>query len=282
MNKKGFNIGAASYIGEVKTSNQDRILVKIGEEESGEFGLFAVADGMGGLTHGDMAAELIIHRLAKWWGEKLSYLLKSGEVTFEAINRELNNTCRNINSELYTYCEKVNKKTGSTLSLLFIFRGYFLIQHTGDSRIYRFHDDELEQLTKDQSWVAMEVNKGRMTNEEAAIHPLRSMITMCMGAYSEIDLYERTVEAGEDDIFLLCSDGLYTCVSRDEINNELLKFVKGIYPDLQYVADLLVKMCRKRGACDNVSLILVQQFNNRKRNKLFPFLKLNKKPELLY
>jgi len=266
MKKTNFSIGAVSYIGEVKASNQDRLLVKIGEEESDEFGMFVIADGMGGHAYGDVAAEFLSCCLAKWWENKLPNLLINSEDNTDAISGELLSTCRNINSDLFKFSERVNKKMGSTLSLLFLYRNNFMIKHTGDSRIYHFHDNELKQLTQDQSWVSMEVDKGNMTYEEAAVHPLRSMITMCMGAYREVELYQSSGKVNESDIFLLCSDGLYNCLSRNEIISELKKFFDGVYPNLQITAENLADMCRKRGAKDNVSLILAERAGKRKKS----------------
>ena len=97
---------------------------------------------------------------------------------------------------------------GTTMTVALVEGGIVTIGHVGDSRAYLIRDDKLEQLTDDHSLVAELVRSGRLSPEEAEIHPQRSVITRALGTDPDVDVDTFSVEARPGDVFLICSDGL--------------------------------------------------------------------------
>ncbi|MCX7921655.1 MAG: protein phosphatase 2C domain-containing protein [Clostridia bacterium] len=269
MGARIFTIGTLCDIGSVKKSNQDSILVKIGEDSSGEFGLFVVADGMGGLAYGDMASEMITNEFRKWWNDRLSLILQHKEhANIDFIDTDLRILINNINNKILDFSNTIKDKIGSTLSMLFIFKDQYIIKHIGDSRIYLLNSSEMQQLTQDHSWVAEQVAQGSMTKEEARQHPKRNILTRCIGITENIELFETSGRLTNDASFLLCSDGLYNFVLEDEIFNAINEYKLNTDCDIQDIASMLLKKVKSRGASDNVSMIVICQNNNVDHEKL--------------
>ncbi|WP_432408065.1 PP2C family protein-serine/threonine phosphatase [Wukongibacter sp. M2B1] len=258
MRKRGFSIGALSDIGHVKKTNQDRILIKIGEEMHGEFGLFLVADGMGGLTAGDKASEIVITEFKLWWDTRLSIILNNiKKNNLSIINKELDNLVFHINGKIIKFSKEINCRVGTTLSMLLIFRNQFIIKHVGDSRIYKINK-EMVKLTKDHSWVAEQVRQGKMSEREAKNHPRSHVLLQCIGVNERVDIFRKIGEVLEDDVFLLCSDGFYNLLTKDEIL-EAIEEYKESDEDIQNKVEKLMEKVKARGAVDNASAILIYQ-----------------------
>ncbi|WP_432663231.1 PP2C family serine/threonine-protein phosphatase [Wukongibacter baidiensis] len=258
MRKRGFSIGALSEIGYVKKTNQDRILIKIGEEAHGEFGLFVVADGMGGLAAGDKASEIVIGEFKNWWNTRLSIILNNGKKnSISIIDKELDNLVFKINEKIIKFSQEINCRVGTTLSMLFIFKNKFIIKHVGDSRIYKINK-KMIKLTEDHSWVAEQVRQGIMSERDAVNHPKSHVLLQCIGVKERIELFRRTGEVLEEDVFLLCSDGFYNLLLKNEILDAVEEY-KENDEDIQNKVEKLMEKVKTRGAVDNASAILVYQ-----------------------
>jgi protein phosphatase len=140
---------------------------------------------------------------------------------------------------------------GTTVTAALVGEESVSIGHVGDSRAYRLRDGRLEQLTDDHSLVADLVRGGRLTPEEADVHPQRSVITRALGTDAKVDVDAFTFEAQPDDVILLCSDGLTTMVTDEEI-----VAIVGEAKNLEQAAKQLVKAANRRGGEDNVTVIL--------------------------
>ncbi|SKC37856.1 PP2C family protein-serine/threonine phosphatase [Maledivibacter halophilus] len=266
MKKRRFSIGTLSDIGYVKKTNQDRILIKIGEEYLGEFGLFVVADGMGGLKAGDMASEIVIKEFKYWWDSRLSLVVKEmNKINLNTIGGELDNLIFHINKRIIEFGKSINGRVGTTLSMLLIYRDQYIIKHIGDSRIYKINDDMI-MLTKDDSWVAEQVRLGIMNIEKAANHPKKHVLLKCIGIKEELDIFENKGEVFKEDIFLLCSDGFYNLLIKDEILRALKEFKEN---DMQKTVEKLMGIVKSRGAPDNASVILIYQNCRKEKINLY-------------
>ncbi len=258
MRKRGFSIGALSDIGYVKKTNQDRILIKIGEEAHGEFGIFVVADGMGGLTAGDKASEIVITEFKKWWNTRLSIILNnSSQNNIKIIDKELDDLVFKINDKIIRFSHEINCRVGTTLSMLFIFKDKFIIKHVGDSRIYKINK-EIVKLTEDHSWIAEQVRQGKMSEEDARNHPRSHVLLQCIGVKESVEVFRRKGEVLEEDVFLLCSDGFYNLLLKDEILDAVEEY-KENDEDIQNKVEKLMEKVKVRGAVDNASAILIYQ-----------------------
>lgn len=205
-----------------------------------ELGLFAVADGMGGLVAGDRASRAVIQALAAiGQAAGLVALDRAVEHALEAVHERL-------------LAEAVSfGPSGTTAVVLLLERQSFRVLWCGDSRAGRLRRGQLEWLTTDHNLTAELVRRGRMSDEEARRHPLASRVTHALGCGSEfhIDRIAGRVLAG--DLFLLCSDGLTGELTDAEIAHILTD------SELERAADRLLAAALDRGGHDNVTFVLV-------------------------
>lgn len=256
MRKRSFSVGVSSEIGYVRRTNQDRVLIKIGEELFGEFGIFVVADGMGGLTAGDKASEIVITEFKTWWHNKLAEILNTkDEVNIDIIDHELNRLILEINKKVIKFSRSIKSRVGTTLSMLFIHRNEYIIKHIGDSRIYKINRD-ITMLTEDHSWIAKQIRQGSINKQEAVNHPRRHILLQCIGVKEVLDIFEIKGEILEGDMFLLCSDGFYNPLKKHEIMEAVEEFKKN-GEDIQEIVKKLMEKVKARGARDNASAIFI-------------------------
>ncbi len=224
--------------------------------------LFAVADGMGGHAAGEIASNLAIETLfteyytGPWQGPRATLaaaISAANQTIFEMAG---------ANAEM--------SGMGTTLVAALYQPEQGMIVNVGDSRAYLFRAGKITQVTRDHSWVAEQVNSGILTAEEAAHHPFRNVITRSLGneAHVEPAFFQLPPQPG--DTLLLCSDGL----SNQASDKEMASILQA-YP-LDEAADRLVELALKRGAPDNVTLILIRvEGGVQRRSKSFlPWLAL--------
>jgi len=125
--------------------------------------------------------------------------------------------------------------------------------HVGDSRLYQFKNGMLKLLTEDHSWVQEQVKLGNLTPEEAQVHPLKNVVTRALGGSSKLSIDIADISLENGDKFLLCSDGLNVVVP-EEIILKILKEEK----DLDKATEKLLQETLKRGAPDNITVILLE------------------------
>jgi len=207
--------------------------------------LFVVADGMGGHAAGDVAAELTVQTLpASYYDGEWSGPGESLRAAFVATNAAISErAARDLGRQ----------GMGAAAVAAAVLGGRAVLAHLGDCRAYLLRAGQVERLTSDHSWVEERVASGRITTEEARIHPYRNVLTRALGA--EIDA-EPTVNEHEfraGDTLLLCSDGLWGVVEEDELAAMLSQL-----PDAKSIARALVDLALERGGPDNISVIVVR------------------------
>ncbi len=241
-NKKKNELSWTSYgltnVGKVRALNEDALL------ERSEMGLWVVADGMGGHDSGDMASSMIVNDLKKIHeGLKLNRIVDDIEDKLIGVNKKLREKSR-----------KSRRKStiGSTAVILVAYENYCVYLWVGDSRLYRLNNKSLQQLTRDHSQIQIYLDNDLITEEEAAVHPHRNMITRAVGAMEELYVDIDIQLTSKNDRFLLCSDGLTRHLSDTEIeqimnNNECI----------EKTCNTLIDEVLQRGAEDNVTAIVV-------------------------
>jgi PPM family protein phosphatase len=207
--------------------------------------LFAVADGMGGARAGEVAAGLAAAAFEEAGTEI------SGPDGVAALIVEAN---RRIWERSLADPRTAGMGTTVTAALVDAEAGTVAIGHVGDSRAYLLRRGSLEQLTTDHSLVAELVQSGVLTPEEAERHPQRSAITRALGTESTVDVDGFTVVAESGDLFLICSDGLSTMLSDDEMAAAIVR-ADG---DPDAAADALIRAANERGGEDNVTVVLFE------------------------
>ena len=228
---------ACSHTGLVRSHNEDSYL------DRPDLGLWAVADGMGGMTAGDVASQAIVRAL-----NSLD-VQPSGPAFVAEIKRRL----AGVNDELRALAASRRTPTaiGSTVAGLLAFRDHFACFWAGDSRIYRLRGGELDRLTRDHSLVQDMMDAGLLSPEAAESHPHASVIQRAVGVDDTLELEFTHARIRPGDVFLLCSDGLTRMVGDEELEREL-----GRLP-LDAICDTLLALVLERGAKDNVTMILV-------------------------
>ena len=204
--------------------------------------LVVVADGMGGAQAGEVASGIVVETLAGAFGA-------------DRLPDALADAIEEANERVYSMAkgDRSLEGMGTTATAAWFGETQLTIAHVGDSRAYRFRDARLEQLTEDHSLVGGLVRLGKLTPQEAENHPQRSVILRAVGveASVEVDVSEHDLEDG--DVYLLCSDGLYSMV-RDEVIEETLR----AYPALSDIAEMLIALANAAGGRDNITAALVR------------------------
>jgi protein phosphatase len=200
--------------------------------------IFAIADGMGGAKAGEVAAALAADALRGEGG--------SGEEAVVTLIQEANRRVYQRATE-----DAAASGMGTTMTVALLENGRVRIGHVGDSRAYLIRDGELSQLTDDHSLVGELVRSGKLAPEDAETHPQRSVITRVLGTDPDVDVDTVTVETRSGDLFLLCSDGLYSMVGNDRI----LELVERNRRDLDRAAKALIAAANKGGGDDNITIV---------------------------
>lgn len=230
---------AASNIGRVRKSNQD----------SGYAGynFFFVADGMGGHAGGDIASAIIAQGVAQ-----ADRVYDNTDQAAEFVTEALLAANSKLGETVAEHPEL--KGMGTTFSGIVVTGDLVSLIHIGDSRVYMVSDDRVKQVTKDHTFVQRLVDTGRITPEEALVHPRRSVLMRVLGDVEispEVDLEVFKATAG--DRWMLCSDGLSGVVPDEIINSILLN--KSV--DAEEATELLIYEALEHGAPDNVTVVVV-------------------------
>jgi protein phosphatase len=249
--KISFKLGFISDVGNVRTNNEDSLLVYLRPDPVVGLavdGLFAVADGMGGHSGGEVASNFVT-----------SYLKKNlMNRTFNSENEiltTLRSAVEKANFELYRLARRQKELSdmGTTLTCALIVGEKAYLAQVGDSRCYLVRHGKLTLLTEDHSWVAEEVRAGRLSPEKARTHPKKNIITRSVGFESrvEVDMQELGLEPG--DFLLLASDGLTNFIEDRELKETLKNTTNP-----QTAAQSLIDLAKARGGDDNITTIIVQ------------------------
>lgn len=226
-------VGAATDVGRVRDGNEDAYLV------DDAMGLVAVADGMGGHRGGEVASATAL--------EALRAAISTGRPLREAVE----DANRAVFDKAQT--DESLRGMGTTITAATLAAGgTLLIGHVGDSRAYLLRNGELRQVTTDHSLVEELVRDGRLTPDEAAVHPQRSIITRALGVDSsvEVDVYPVELQAG--DVLMFCSDGLTGMLQPDLIAAELRR-----EDSPARAATRLVDAANASGGEDNITVVVV-------------------------
>ncbi len=227
--------------GIVRTVNQDSYYI---DESQGRF--FIVADGMGGHAGGQEASRIATKRIQEHLEEHWDNLdIPSKVLLKDAIDKANEGI-------LEDQSNNPERRDMGTTVVVTIFRDRPLCAHVGDSRLYRWRDSKLEQVTDDHTWVSLALRSGEISKEQAKVHPWRHVLSQCLGRKDlyNIELQELDVQAG--DQILMCSDGLTEEVSDEEIQNCLSQS-----EDYKQAVEKLIIAAKEAGGSDNITVVIV-------------------------
>lgn len=227
----------ATDIGPRRELNED-VVANLGHET------YVIADGMGGYAAGEVASRILVDTVR----DVLATESNVDETVLKMAILRGNDVILKTVSEHPKY-----SGMGTTATLFHRASGKIVWAHVGDSRLYLLRNQTLRQITRDHSLVSDLVANGSITQEEARLHPKRNVITRAVGVEPELDVDQGAFSVADRDIIMLCSDGLTSVVSDEEICSMILATPEG-----ENVAKRLVQKAIESGSHDNISIIVVK------------------------
>lgn len=233
--------------GMVRTNNEDAIITRP------DLGLAVLADGMGGHLAGEVASAMAIDLVNQFFENAAQ---RSGTLNYSDIVAD---SITLANSAIYELSQNKPECAGmgSTVVVTYFDGNKVFFGHVGDSRLYRYRDGKLHQVTEDHSLVQELVSRGLLSKDEAIESTNKNLVTRALGIEASVQVDVNEDECRKDDIYLLCSDGLND-VLRDQQISEILAANLG---NMEQALDSLIKTVNENGGPDNVSVILVQPGN---------------------
>lgn len=250
-----FLVTADTDIGIAKNTNQDSILVKHARVENDEILMAVICDGMGGLFKGELASAVVVRAFSKWFDNDLPYEIE--DIDMKIIGAKWSLLLKELNLQIQEFSERTKTDSmGTTFSGILIYKNKYVIVHVGDSRVYHIGSC-LTQLTTDQTFVAREVSRGNMTEEQARTDRRRNMLLQCVGA-SKIVEPQIILGETESGAYMLCTDGFRHEITEKEIYESLnpinLMNKEAMHNNTKY----LIEQVKSRRERDNISVILIK------------------------
>lgn len=245
--------GASTDVGHVRENNEDSFRV------APEINLFVVSDGMGGQSSGEIASRLaseavIAHCREAAENPALPAVGRTKEGASEFGNR-LASAFRLANHAVHQAARRnaALHGMGATLVAVIVTEERLSIAHVGDSRAYRLRDGRLELLTEDHSFIAEQVRQGHMTEEEAQSSNLQNVLLRAVGVEEEVEVDLNEELFVDDDVLLLCSDGL-----TKELSDAQIAGVLATIEDADEASRRLIQLANDAGGNDNITVIVLR------------------------
>ena len=230
---------AKTDIGLTRNNNEDLFFV---DEKRG---LFIVADGMGGHAAGEVASQIAVETVCQ--SLQTANLDNPQEQLRQAIEKA------NQAVEQAANGNKEWQGMGTTLTIILLHQQKGYLAHVGDSRMYRLHNSQFEQLSDDHSLVGEQLRQGILTSEQAKRSTLGNILLQALGITPELDICQKTFPLVVGDRYLLCSDGLTDMVTDTEIE-EILKRPGKLNP----LCNTLIEKAISAGGKDNITVVVLQ------------------------
>jgi len=245
---------ALSDVGRKRKGNEDAHAVNLEQK------LYVVADGMGGHAAGEVASRIAVESIEEFvtltgGNEEITWPFGLDETISYDGNR-LKTAIRHANRRVLEATRESAELEGmaTTVAAVLAEGDVANLAHVGDSRIYRWSDEELTLLTSDHSWVNEQIQSGVISPEQARSHPLRNVVTRALGGRADLLVDVQALKMTDGDVLLLCSDGLTTMISDEEIASTL----RSSGGDIDKAAKALVDEANGHGGEDNITVVLLK------------------------
>jgi len=240
-------IASATHTGMVRSHNEDSIA------SDASIGLAVLADGMGGYNAGEVASGIAVALISAEMKEQLAGENSIDHARAEALVVEY---CAKANTAIYQAAQSQPQYSGmgTTLVMALWRDNCMTVGHIGDSRLYRMRGQNFEQVTKDHSLLQEQIDSGMISKEDARYSANKSLVTRAVGIDPKVETEVYTYPVEQDDIYLLCSDGLSDMVSDEDMQLTLAS----LQANLPLAAEQLVQQANDNGGRDNISVILVR------------------------
>jgi serine/threonine protein phosphatase PrpC len=239
------HVGRYAYkldIGKIRVTNEDNATALINAK--GDI-LLCVCDGMGGYKKGDFASRIVIDHLKDNFVNKNGFISKLAAVNW--ISRNL----KNANKEIFNYAQEADfKDMGTTVVLALIVRKSLIVVSAGDSRCYFYDNNDITQISKDQTYAEYLYQTGKINESEVESNPKRHILTNAVGIFPAVN-FDINIFPYNGQNILLCSDGLYNNLSTKDIfacinTNE----------DVEEKVNTLIACANSNGGSDNIAVVL--------------------------
>jgi protein phosphatase len=246
----------------------------------GDNGLYVVADGMGGHSHGEVASKIAVETIARTL--RAPEPIRTTPIPLPNRAAQSNHTTplphhpsaatlpgAGLRPHSLRFRDAIRRAhdamlnairddlslqgMGTTVAGLLVRDGIAAVAHVGDSRVYRLRGSEMRLLTRDHTWVNEQVMAGFLTEDQARTHPLRNVVTRALGGEAEVAVDVSEVELRKGDLYLICSDGLTTMLTDPEIKSRLASGKA-----LDEICRSLIAAANERGGVDNITVVIAR------------------------
>ena len=249
-----FWVSASTDIGTKKQVNEDRVLVRKVTTKTGPMVFAVLCDGMGGLSHGELASSVVLDAFSEWMYTELPDLSQY-PLEDHVIRKQWSSLITKKNNWLHAYGEQNQCSLGTTVTALLLTQNRYYLLNIGDSRAYEI-GSQVIQLTQDHTLVAEEIRLGNLTEEQAEQSPIRNVLSRCVGVMESVspDMFFGDVKHGS--AYVLCSDGFRHCISSLEMKQYLLDSQQS-EREMKQWEEYLIELNKSRGEKDNISVITI-------------------------
>ena len=259
-----FLTAAETNVGIKKKTNQDSMLLKTADADGYPVCFAAVCDGMGGLAKGEVASGELTKHLSSWFEDELPFIINGVDEIHHMMDEASDSLIRLLKRcdvMISEYSERIGADCGTTACITLMYRDHYVVVNVGDSRLYKISEGEIDQITKDHTWIQEMIDSGKLTHEEAKYHKNRSVLTQCIGAMEGVSPDKTFGTYGNEDVFIVCCDGFRHAVSPDEFlrlfQTDRMNSEKSISDRCKLAID--INMQRKEK--DNISVIVIKTTN---------------------
>lgn len=247
------------HIGNVRSRNEDSSYIFTtesgGQQPLIPFGLYIVADGMGGHHNGHEASKGVSRLVAEYVLDRIYVPLLKNSIEGnskppEPVSEVILDAVQLANQHIHN--PDPGKDSGTTLTAALVFGRRLYVAHVGDSRAYLLTNGDMQKVTTDHSYVQRLQDAGQLTEDEAAVHPQRNMLYRAVGQGGMLEVETFTRSLPKQGKLFLCSDGLWGLVSDSSIRDVLQQDAP-----LGVKAETLVKLALEAGGYDNITVVLV-------------------------
>lgn len=251
-----FVVGCGHSVGKMRDQNEDALFTLttnlVSDTTQLPFGLYIIADGMGGHQHGEVASGISVRSMANYVIRKLFMQLfgLSDEPTDESLQEIMQSGALEAHRSIL----KDAQGGGTTMTAALLLGNQMTITHIGDSRAYLIHSDgKMQVITHDHTLVKRLEELGHITSEEAASHPQRNVLYRALGQGEPVEPDISTLPIPRAGYLLICTDGLWGVISDGDIFNIIATSM-----DPQQACQLLIEAANNAGGPDNISVIVVR------------------------
>ncbi|MCB9437399.1 MAG: serine/threonine-protein phosphatase [Anaerolineales bacterium] len=252
------NYGQFSDVGQIRDNNQDSMLSMTlsmtGNDQDPNFGLFIVADGMGGHEDGEKASAMTTHVIAKYVTKDIFVPMLNGETGGDADRPTIIEVLRNAVQKANDVVAERVPDGGTTATAAAVMGNLAYIAHVGDSRAYIITADGIEQATRDHSLVQRLIELDQLTPEDAIDHPQRNVLYRAIGQSDNLDVDAITRHLPPASYLLICSDGLWNLVTKEELKQIVITH----QDNTQSACEALVNLANERGGTDNITVVIIR------------------------